>query len=204
MTKTISSIILKILFFALFLSIFGCSQKTTVILLSDPDGHTGLVTVSSTAGSVELDQPGEITTIVGQNSLPSAPEIKPEEDIYRQFSEVLTTLPEQPNHFILYFNKGSTALSSDSYQVVDSIIANLRPRQSYDISVIAHSDTAGNRDYNLRLSQKRAEAVSKLLVEKGVQVKQIKTTSHGEENPLIKTGDNVAEPKNRRVEVVIR
>ncbi len=204
MKNKISLKISEVLFLALFLFIFGCSQKTTVILLPDPDGHVGLVTVSSAAGSVELDQPGEATVVAGQNNLPSAPEIKTEEEISRDFYDVLATLPKKPNHFIIHFNKGSIELTPDSNQVVDDILENLRSRQSYNIFVIAHSDTAGNREYNLGLSRKRADAVSKLLVEKGAQTKQIKATSHGEENPLIKTGDNVAEPKNRRVEVVIR
>ncbi len=38
----------------------------------------------------------------------------------------------------------------------------------------------------------------------GVDPKGIRTTSHGEGNPLIPTKDNVAEPRNRRVEVIVR
>ncbi|MBT6616426.1 MAG: OmpA family protein, partial [Deltaproteobacteria bacterium] len=58
--------------------------------------------------------------------------------------------------------------------------------------------------YNYTLSKGRAEAVARLLVTRGVQQDHINTTSHGEGNLLIKTGDNVNEPKNRRVEVVVR
>jgi len=54
------------------------------------------------------------------------------------------------------------------------------------------------------LSNRRARAVTDLLIEKGIDKDQIETTSHGEENPIVKTEDNVSEPKNRRVEVFVR
>ena len=73
-----------------------------------------------------------------------------------------------------------------------------------DISVIGHTDTAGDKEYNFELSKRRAIAVKNLLVKQGVIKNFIKTTSHGEKNPLIKTGDNVIEPRNRRVEVIVR
>jgi outer membrane protein OmpA-like peptidoglycan-associated protein len=56
----------------------------------------------------------------------------------------------------------------------------------------------------LLLSTERARHVRDQLVEKGVDAELISVTSHGEDNPLIPTPDEVAEPKNRRVEVVVR
>jgi outer membrane protein OmpA-like peptidoglycan-associated protein len=72
------------------------------------------------------------------------------------------------------------------------------------VGVIGHTDTLGDKLYNLNLSMRRAAAVRDLLVQNGVPAKHMETTSHGEKNLLIKTGDNVGEPKNRRVEVVVR
>ena len=54
------------------------------------------------------------------------------------------------------------------------------------------------------LSSNRAKAVKDLLVKQGAESNDIRTTSHGKENLLIPTGDNVYEPRNRRVEVVVR
>ena len=50
----------------------------------------------------------------------------------------------------------------------------------------------------------RAKSVARYLVSKGVPEDSIQITSHSENNPLIKTGDNVREPRNRRVEVIVR
>jgi outer membrane protein OmpA-like peptidoglycan-associated protein len=46
--------------------------------------------------------------------------------------------------------------------------------------------------------------VGQLLIENGVAADKIEMSSHGEENLLIKTRDNVSEPKNRRVEIIVR
>lgn len=73
--------------------------------MPDPDGHIGLVTVSSDTGSVELDEPGEATIIAGQNNSPSVPEIKKEEDIFRDFSGVLAILPEQRNSHLTHTSR---------------------------------------------------------------------------------------------------
>jgi outer membrane protein OmpA-like peptidoglycan-associated protein len=54
------------------------------------------------------------------------------------------------------------------------------------------------------LALKRAESTRERLVEAGLELKRVEVSSHGENNPVIPTADNVAEPKNRRVEVTIR
>lgn len=183
---------------------YGCSAKTTIVLMPDPDGKVGHISVTNDAGSVEIDQPAEATVVKGRQSTPSQPEILSEEKINAYFSEAIAALPDQPQHFILYFETGSTELTDDSRQTLPIILQSIEEKKSQDISVVGHSDTAGDFEYNLRLSKKRASAVVILLKEQGVTTANIKATSHGEENPLVKTADGVEEPRNRRVEVVVR
>jgi outer membrane protein OmpA-like peptidoglycan-associated protein len=57
---------------------------------------------------------------------------------------------------------------------------------------------------NYKLGLDRAQEIRDLLVSQGIDPKVIEVTSHGEDNPLVKTEDDVPEPKNRRVEIVIR
>ena len=59
-----------------------------------------------------------------------------------------------------------------------------------------------SKKYNLILSEQRALSVSKYFRKKGINNKLI-IKSHGEDYPLIITGDNVEEENNRRVEVII-
>lgn len=182
----------------------GCAQKTTVVLLADPDGHVGHLTVTNDAGAVTMNQPAQATHVADRQSSPGQPETLSEQQIADQFSAVLATVPNQPEHFLLYFQKGATTLTAESEAMLPHILQSISEKNSRAISVIGHSDTDGDRDFNLRLSKERAQAVGAILTRQGVQPEDIICTSHGEENPLVKTADNVPEPKNRRVEVVIK
>jgi outer membrane protein OmpA-like peptidoglycan-associated protein len=196
---------LQLWFFCLATLVFsGCAQKTTVVLLADPDGRIGNLSVATDAGAVDMNQASEATVVSGRGSNPGKPEILTEKQIASQFSVVLAALPAQPEHFLLYFDKGATTLTVESQEMLPQILQSIKTRASESISVIGHSDTVGDREYNLRLSRERAAAVSQVLVREGVVSGHIAVTSHGKENPLVKTGDNVEEPKNRRVEVIVK
>lgn len=188
----------------IFLFCSGCAKKTMVVLLPDSDGKVGHVTVANEAGSVDITQAAEATTVSGRTTIPSTPEKMEDAKIAAEFSTVLSVLPAQPEHFILYFKRQSIVLTEDAKKSFPLILESIERKKSQSVSVIGHTDTAGNPEYNLTLSKRRAAVVKRLLVEQGVNSAYIKSTSHGEENPLIKTADNVNEPKNRRVEVVVR
>lgn len=195
--------VLLFIFLALVVLASGCA-KTTVVLLPDPDGKVGHITVSTDAGSIDITQAREATVVKGRESLPTSPTILSEGDINANFSPVLAMLPSQPIHFILYFKGGSTDLTAASMKILPEILESIKSRNSQNISVVGHTDTAGDPLYNVQLSRRRASAISRILVQKGVDSNFIKSTSHGEANPLVKTADNVHEQRNRRVEVVVR
>ncbi len=193
------------LFFVVFLLLSaGCAKKTTVVLLPDPDGRVGHITVANEAGSVDITEAAEATVVTGRKKLPSSPEKMSDDQITTEFGQVLSVLPEPPVHFILYFKRQSEMLTDDAIKVIPELLETIEKRNSQDVSVVGHADTSGNPKYNLKLSKKRATVVTRLLVEKGLAPGYIKTTSHGEANLLIKTADNVNEPRNRRVEVIVR
>jgi OmpA-OmpF porin, OOP family len=193
-----------ILLFLLLLIVSNCAKKTMVVLVPDPDGTVGSITVSNQAGSVTMDTANQSTTIKGQSRLPDAPVDLERETIDTVFSEAIAIQPLPPAHFILYFEKNAASLTPESTQLIADILMAIKERNARDISVVGHTDTKGNKDYNLKLSTQRAHVISKLLVERGIDPAYIRSTSHGEENPLVKTEDNVSEPINRRVEVVVR
>lgn len=192
-----------ILLLVLIVMLSGCARKTMVVLVPDPEGTTGRITVSNQAGSVEIETPNQATTIKDSQTEPSTPTNIEKKTIDTIFSEALSIQPPLPVHFLLYFDK-DVNLTPDSSKRIADILAAIRARNSIDVSVIGHADTAGNTKYNLKLSKRRAAAVGNILAEQGVKPNYISTTSHGEENLLIKTADNVVEPRNRRVEVVVR
>ena len=181
----------------------GCTKSTLVALAPDPDGNIGHISVGNEAGSVAIDSAYQATTITGAKEQPTAPEQLSKEALDKMFAQALSIEPERPQHFLLYFEKDTT-LTPESLLLLPRIIAAIHERTSEYISVIGHTDTLGTRDYNMSLSLSRALAVKEMLVRQGVASNTIQTTSHGKENPLIATADNVFEPRNRRVEVVVR
>lgn len=186
------------------LAFCGCAKKTTVVLLADPDGNIGHLTIANAGGTVDMNHHAEATVVTSRENRPGTPATMAEGEIAAQFSEVLAMMPLQPVHFLLYFQTGSTNLTPESAAMLPQVLERIASLKSQHISVIGHSDRAGDWNNNLRLSKERATAVSRLLIQEGVPEQQIAITSHGEENPVVKTADDVAEPRNRRVEVIVK
>jgi outer membrane protein OmpA-like peptidoglycan-associated protein len=69
--------------------------------------------------------------------------------------------------------------------------------------VTGHADTVGAHGYNLALSRDRARAVRAALMARGVPASQIVVRAKGETAPAIDTGDEVREPRNRRVVIAL-
>jgi outer membrane protein OmpA-like peptidoglycan-associated protein len=182
----------------------GCGTKSTLVLLSDPEGHVGKVVMVTDGGQQILTEADQSVQARGRRAPPSEVKKLSADEIKSTFSEALAAQPLMPAKFILYFLNDSSELTSKSKTALPQIIQTIQERHSTDIVISGHTDTVGATDYNYELSSDRAKAVYKILVAKGLASANITVTSHGKGNPLIKTGDNVAEPRNRRVEVVIR
>jgi outer membrane protein OmpA-like peptidoglycan-associated protein len=180
------------------------SGRTQVVLLPDPDGKVGEITLKNKDGVQKITKAGQMaeTGNVAIANSPQAPMAKG--DIDRIFGAALAALPEKPVTFILYFKTDSTELTEASRKALASAQAAIESRHSQDISVIGHTDRIGATAYNYTLSRNRALKIKKILVSKKVNPATIEIGYHGEANPLIKTPDGVAEPRNRRVEVTIR
>ncbi|MCP4578109.1 MAG: OmpA family protein [Deltaproteobacteria bacterium] len=127
-----------------------------------------------------------------------------EAEVRRIFKDALGAQPTPPVHFLLYFETGTTELTRKSMDQLPRVLKSIEDRRSVDLTVSGHTDRAGSKGYNRKLSLDRAKKVAEFLVFRGVDPKIIEITSHGEGNPLIKTPDGMAEPKNRRVEIVVR
>jgi len=73
-----------------------------------------------------------------------------------------------------------------------------------EVVVTGHTDRVGSVEANDRLSLARAEAVRDLLVAAGVARSAVTAVGRGEREPAVPTADEVAEARNRRVEIKIR
>jgi outer membrane protein OmpA-like peptidoglycan-associated protein len=102
------------------------------------------------------------------------------------------------------FCAGSTTLVKKSQSLFSEIKLAIKERTPCDINIIGHADRSGSKKYNIELSLRRAEQVHDWLVKGEIDIENIVVESYGEEDPIIPTADGVAEPRNRRVELLIR
>lgn len=183
----------------------GCgAQRTTFVLLPDPAGTVGEIMVSNDQGSQTLNQAGEAVVINNKSTAPGQCKKLTGDQISAMFRHAMAIEPAPPEKFILYFKFDSTRLMPASEEILVEVLEKAVAGDSMDIAVNGHTDRAGDAEYNYRLSLRRAEYIRQLLENLGVASTFISSTSHGEGNPLVPTEDNVAEPRNRRVEVIIR
>lgn len=197
------NLVLRTLLVFLIAFFCGCARNTLVVLVPDPQGHTGVVSVRNRAGGVTLASPYQATTIADIKDRPSAPEQLGKKALDRMFADALSIQPPPPLHFFLYY-RTDVALRAESLKLLPRIVAAIKERSSSYISVIGHADTLGTNDYNIMVSSWRAKDLKDLLVKQGVAPHTIQTTWYGEEYLLVPTPDNTWQPKNRRVEVVVR
>jgi outer membrane protein OmpA-like peptidoglycan-associated protein len=182
----------------------GCSSKTQFVLMPDNDGKVGKMTVTSEKGSQSLNKAWQSTGLDSPDTLPNEPEILEEKEVKRIFAQALKAQPASAVSFLFYFPKGSNDPTAESLALIPEILATISSRKSNDVSIIGHSDRVGSGEINYKLSFKRAKGVAELLISKGVSREILEINSYGEGAPLVKTADEVAEPKNRRVEITIR
>jgi len=184
--------------------IVGCATgKTLVVLLPDPDGQVGEIEISNKDGTRNINKAGYAVAVTRDNA-PQPPVKMSENEINSIFAKALVAEPAPPAKYILYFFWNSSELKPDSLVTIGEIITEIEQRASSDIEVIGHTDRSGTDKFNMGLSRRRAEKVRGLLVAANVAPAVIKIAFHGEGNPLIQTVDNLPEPRNRRVEVIVR
>ena len=82
--------------------------------------------------------------------------------------------------------------------------ADITRRAISNVSVIGHSDSAGDPAANQKLSMARAEAIRRMLAARGVPADAMALSGHGANDPLVPTAPGVAEARNRRVEILVR
>jgi len=179
------------------------TSRDVIVLLPDDQGKTGAIVVSSAGVERLLDRPGQTVT-VDAGSPPGLPTVMPGQEVLTIYGPALAALPTPPARFILYFEHDSDTLTRESQALLRKVFATIRDLAPVDISVVGHTDTVGKKEYNYALSLKRARAVASILLGKGVDASVLDITSHGKDNPLVPTGDQVPEPRNRRVEITVR
>lgn len=174
----------------------------TVVVLPNPGGGSGTVVVQRGERQQVLNQPYAASRIRGEGGPEAARSSV--EDVRQTFAATLSALPGRPASFVLYFVVGKDELTDESGVQLQKMLAELKSRPVPDVAVIGHTDTVGGAEANDALSLQRAVRVKEILAGAGIDATRIQVSGRGERELLVPTGDNVAEPRNRRVEISVR
>jgi outer membrane protein OmpA-like peptidoglycan-associated protein len=180
------------------------SQKSVIILLPEDGKVSGEVTVENAQGSQVLNRSWQSVEIAGSQGLPGGTIVLDETTVQGVFGGVMSAMPLQPAHFLLYYKQGGTELRPESQLLLPAIVKAIAERHPAQLIVVGHTDTMGTDAFNYQLGLRRATSLAELLVSLGAAPAGIETSSRGTADLLVKTPDQTPEPRNRRVEVTIR
>ena len=179
-----------------------CCGGSSLLLLPDEAGGRGAVAVLESNGKpvdVVVSQPDSRTKL-GTASPTTRPagQLKPDE------IALLSGMPPPPRSYTLYFVEGTIDLAPESRPVLDELKREIARRPGVDVEVTGHTDTVGSAEDNDALSQRRAQQILNLLATVGIDRSLMTAVGRGERELRVPTMDNVENPLNRRVEVLVR
>ncbi|MHA6318002.1 OmpA family protein [Altererythrobacter sp. CAU 1778] len=96
------------------------------------------------------------------------------------------------------FEESSAAIDAGSRSLIDEVADALRPCLGSIIAITGHSDTSGDAAANQRLSQDRADAVRRALIDRGIPADGLRARGMGSAEPV--EGLDPADPANRRID----
>jgi OOP family OmpA-OmpF porin len=105
--------------------------------------------------------------------------------------------------YLVFFDWDRANIRPDAAQVLDRVVESIKALNAQRVSLIGHADRSGNANYNVRLSQRRADSVLEFLQARGIAANSMTTQARGEADPRVPTPDGVREEENRRVEIIL-
>jgi len=103
----------------------------------------------------------------------------------------------------MQFNFDKATLRPENRELLSKIVGILLTSKNYGIYVYGHTDDIGSEEYNLDLSEKRAQTVRDYLTENGIAPEIITSKGFGKSRPIVPGTSAEARAENRRVEIGI-
>lgn len=127
------------------------------------------------------------------------------DEVQARYGNVLKIHPPSAETFTLQFLPGKSELTPESRALLPNLVQRTKARAGGEILVMGHTDRMGSVEANDKLSQQRADSIAALLrSEGGLPTELVTPIGMGERQPAVPTEDEVAEPRNRRAEIIIR
>ncbi len=118
--------------------------------------------------------------------------------VTRRGDEIILNMPGN-----VTFGFDSADLRSDFFDVLNSVALVLEEFDQTVLVVDGHTDSTGSRQYNMGLSERRAETVGRYLISQGVKPVRIATYGYGPDYPVASNDNEVGRAQNRRVELTL-
>lgn len=196
------------MFFLFMAALAGCTgSRSLIVLLPDDQGQVGTIQIETTKGTVSVDEPYHAVTVGSPYRALGSSRLMEKTELETRFSPAMAAEPSQRFRFkkqTFYCRRNSTDLMPDSRDALPGAIGQLMSEPPLEIYVVGHADRVGTENYNRQLSRRRALALQDELTSNGINTKMILISFLGESKPQIATADEVEEPRNRRVVLVLK
>lgn len=116
--------------------------------------------------------------------------------VTRQGDSIILNMPGN-----ITFETDSSAISADFYNVLNSVAKVFNEYKKTYVDIYGHTDSVGDASYNINLSQRRADSVSRYLQTREVLPQRIMTRGMGEDQPIASNSSAQGRAQNRRVEI---
>ena len=179
----------------------SCGGSSLLLLPDEAGGHGAVAVLESNGKPVDavVSQPDSRTKLGT-----ASPTSRPAGELKRDEIALLSGMPPPARSYTLYFVEGTTDLTSESRPMLDRLKAEIARRPGVDVEVTGHTDTVGSAEDNDALSQRRAQQILNLLATVGIDRSLMTAVGRGERELRVPTMDNMENPLNRRVEVLVR
>jgi outer membrane protein OmpA-like peptidoglycan-associated protein len=118
--------------------------------------------------------------------------------VTRRGNEIILNMPGN-----VTFDVDSASLRPEFFEVLNSVVVVLDEYEKTVLVIDGHTDSTGPRDYNMALSQRRAESVGDYLVAQDIDPVRLATYGYGPDHPVAGNDTQAGRQANRRVELTL-
>merc|ERR550539_593529 len=179
---------MKIFVAVTFFAIFGCSGSRQNNLESKFLKQQNTILLKALRALTEETALGEEESKVGGKVLEEA---------------VMMTKTHKEEYGSGTFEFDSAKLTDSVSERLDNLANFLNEYPQAQVEITGYTDSSGPEAYNLKLSERRAQAVAEYLIAAGIDADRFTVTGMGEANPVADNSTHEGREKNRRVEVVV-
>ena len=178
------------------------AEGKVAVILGDKSGQKNAITIGTKNGKMRIDEPLTEVKIKKDGTLSKPVKIS-KEKLEANFGNVMKAIPPKPFSVNIFFKKGVVP-EEDYREKISEVFKEIVKRAPCEVDIVGYTDTKGSEEKNLRIAEKRAAFIKALLEKEHLKIEKINMKAYGESLPLVVTGDEVDEPRNRRVEIIVK